>query len=149
MPPIHAFLLRSRDLVADAFAGDLALELGEGEQHVEGQPAHRCRGVDLLGHRDDGHLTLVEDFHDPGEVTERACQSIHLVDDHSVDPMVLDIRENQFQGGSLKGATGEAAVIVHLGQRGPTLVLLTEDKGFAGFPLCSERVEVLLEAVLR
>ena len=80
---------------------------------------------------------------------KRACQSIHLVDDHSVDPMVLDIRENPFQGGSLKGATGEAAVIVHLGQRGPTLVLLTEDKGFAGFPLGSERVEVLLEAVLR
>ena len=42
----HAFLLRSRDLVADAFAGDLALELGEGEQHVEGQPPHRCRGVE-------------------------------------------------------------------------------------------------------
>ena len=101
------------------------------------------------GHRDEGHLPLVEDFHDLGEVTERACQSIHLVDDHGVDPVALDIRENPFQGGSLKGAAGEAAVIVHLGQRGPALVLLTEDKGFAGFPLGIERVEVLLEAPLR
>ena len=143
------FILRSRDLVTDAFAGDLALELGEGEQHVEGQPPHRRRGVKLLGHRDEGHVPLVEDFHDLGEVTERACQSIHLVDDYSVDPVGLDIRKNPFQGGSLKGAAGDAAVIVHLGQRGPALVLLTEDKGFAGFPLGIERVEVLLEAVLR
>jgi len=30
----HALLLRSRDLVADALTGDLALELGEGQQHV-------------------------------------------------------------------------------------------------------------------
>ena len=88
-------------------------------------------------------------FHDLGEVTERACQSIHLVDDHGVDPMALDIRKNPLQGGSFKGAAGDAAVIVHLGQRGPALVLLTEDKGFAGFPLGIERVEVLLEAVLR
>src|ERR1700730_18723653 len=36
----HALLLRRRDLVADALAGDLALELGEGEQHVERQAPH-------------------------------------------------------------------------------------------------------------
>jgi hypothetical protein len=30
-------------LVADALAGDFALELGEGEQHVERQPPHRGR----------------------------------------------------------------------------------------------------------
>src|SRR5437868_4351664 len=33
----HALLLRGGDLVADAFTGDLALELGEGQQHVERQ----------------------------------------------------------------------------------------------------------------
>ena len=31
----HALLLGSCDLVADAFAGDFPLELGEGEQHVQ------------------------------------------------------------------------------------------------------------------
>src|SRR5215211_7485415 len=30
--------LRGRDLVADALARDLALELGEGQEHVQGQP---------------------------------------------------------------------------------------------------------------
>ena len=35
----HALLLRGGDLVANALARDLPLELGEGEQHVEGQTA--------------------------------------------------------------------------------------------------------------
>src|SRR5712691_8795382 len=34
----HALLLRGGDLVADPFAGDLPLELGKGQQHIEGQP---------------------------------------------------------------------------------------------------------------
>jgi len=41
----HAFPLGGGDLVSDALAGDLALELGEGQQHVEGEPAHRGRRV--------------------------------------------------------------------------------------------------------
>jgi hypothetical protein len=36
-------------------AGDLALELGEGQQYIEGQPTHRARRVELLGHRDERH----------------------------------------------------------------------------------------------
>src|ERR1700730_12956615 len=36
----HAFLLRGSDLVADPFAADLPLELGKGQQHIEGQPPH-------------------------------------------------------------------------------------------------------------
>ena len=32
----HAFGLRRGDLVADALGGDLALELGERQQHVQG-----------------------------------------------------------------------------------------------------------------
>src|SRR2546430_17195369 len=39
----HALVLRRRDLVADALAGDLSLELGEGEQHVECQAPHGGR----------------------------------------------------------------------------------------------------------
>ena len=36
-----AFAPRGRDLVAGAFADHLALELGERQQDVEHQPAHR------------------------------------------------------------------------------------------------------------
>src|SRR5690606_1987547 len=50
----HALGLGGCDLVANALTGNLTLELCEGEQHVEGQPSHRCRGVELLRHRDEG-----------------------------------------------------------------------------------------------
>src|SRR5690348_11946559 len=38
------FALRGSDLVADALTRDLALELGEGQQDVEGETAHRGCG---------------------------------------------------------------------------------------------------------
>src|SRR6266404_9636739 len=44
----HPFLLRGGDLVSDALADDLALELREGQQNVEGQAPHRGRRVELL-----------------------------------------------------------------------------------------------------
>src|SRR6266851_2911473 len=47
----HPFLLRGGDLVADALADDLALELREGQQNVEGQAPHRGRRVELLRDR--------------------------------------------------------------------------------------------------
>src|SRR6476620_3938159 len=47
----HALLLGGRDLVADALAGDLALELGKRQEDVERQASHRRRGVELLGDR--------------------------------------------------------------------------------------------------
>src|SRR5580700_10966992 len=50
----HALLLRDSDLVADPLADDLALELSEGQQDVEGEPPHRGRRVELLCHRDEG-----------------------------------------------------------------------------------------------
>ena len=43
--------LGGADLVADPLAGDLALELGKGQQHIEGEPAHGGGGIELLGHR--------------------------------------------------------------------------------------------------
>jgi hypothetical protein len=39
-PHPHPLALAGGDLVADALAGDLALELGEGQQHVEHQSSH-------------------------------------------------------------------------------------------------------------
>jgi hypothetical protein len=45
----HALLTRGGELVANALADDLALELREGEQDVERQPSHRRRRVERLG----------------------------------------------------------------------------------------------------
>src|SRR3984893_14466478 len=47
-PHPHPLLLRGGDLVANALADDLALELREGQQHVEGQAPHRGCRVELL-----------------------------------------------------------------------------------------------------
>src|SRR5215475_12770262 len=44
----HPLLFRSGDLVADALADELALELREGQQNVQGQTPHRARRVELL-----------------------------------------------------------------------------------------------------
>src|SRR5947209_11707743 len=46
----HALLLRCGDLVADAFTGDLPLELSKRQQHIERKAAHRARRVELLRH---------------------------------------------------------------------------------------------------
>src|SRR6202030_3978999 len=45
-PHPHALALGGCDFVADALSSDLPLELGEGEQHIQRQPAHRGGGVE-------------------------------------------------------------------------------------------------------
>jgi hypothetical protein len=45
-PDPNALALGGRDLVAHPLADHLALELGEREQHIEGEPAHAARGVE-------------------------------------------------------------------------------------------------------
>src|ERR1700730_4393585 len=47
----HPLLFRGGDLVADALADDLALELRKGQQNIEGQAPHRGRRIELLRHR--------------------------------------------------------------------------------------------------
>src|SRR3984893_5957961 len=48
--PPHPLLFRGGDLVTNALADDLALELCEGQQNIEGQAPHRGRRVELLRH---------------------------------------------------------------------------------------------------
>jgi hypothetical protein len=62
------FALGSADLVANPLAGDLALELRKGQQHVEGQTAHRGRGIELLGHGHEGDAMGVEQLDQLGEI---------------------------------------------------------------------------------
>src|ERR1700747_324730 len=44
-----ALPLRGGDLVPDPLASDLALKLGEGEEHIQGQSSHAGRRVERLG----------------------------------------------------------------------------------------------------
>ena len=71
----HALAARRGELVADPLADHLALELGEAEQDVERQPAHRRRGVERLRDRDERDVVPLEDLDDAGEVGERAADS--------------------------------------------------------------------------
>ena len=68
--------LGGADLVADTLAGDLALELGEGQQHVQRQPAHAGRRVEGLRDTDERDAVAIEHLHELGEVHERAAQPV-------------------------------------------------------------------------
>src|SRR5947207_1898563 len=57
----HAALARCSNFVADALAGELALELREGKQDIEGQTTHRCCCVERLGNADERYLVALED----------------------------------------------------------------------------------------
>src|SRR6202030_3053413 len=74
--PAHpdAPLLRGGDLVPYALARDLALELGEGQQHIEGQPPHTGRRVERLGDRDEADAVRVEQLDQLCEIGERASE---------------------------------------------------------------------------
>jgi hypothetical protein len=71
----------------------IALELGEGQEHVQHQLAHRRGGIELLRDRDEGNAVLLERLHHAGEVEQGAAQAVHLVDHHAVDFTRLDIGE--------------------------------------------------------
>ena len=144
----HALLLGSGDLVADAFAGDFPLELGKREQHVQGKPPHRGRGVELLGDRHEGDAPSVEGFHDLGEVEQRTRQPVDFVDHHHVDLAGANVAKEQLEGRAVHRPAGEAAVVIQCRQDRPAFVLLRENEGRAGLALRVERVEGLLQTFL-
>src|SRR6266516_6349810 len=51
----HTLAAGGGKLIADALAGDLPLKLGKRQQHVEVEPTHRGRGVELLSDRHERH----------------------------------------------------------------------------------------------
>ncbi len=145
--PAHpqSLLLRRCDLVANALARDLALELGERQQHVEGQAAHTGRGVERLRHRDEGDAMRVECLHQLGEIRERARQPINLIDDDNVDPALANSVKQPLQRRPLHGAAGIATVVESLAHQTPALVHLTFNKGLGGLSLGVEGIELLFE----
>ena len=125
----HALGLGGGDLVADALGGDLALELRERQQHVEGQPPHAGGGVERLGDRHERGARLVERLDQLGEVEQRAGQPVDLVDDDDVDPAGGDIGQQPLQGRALERAARQAAIVIDVGQRGPAFAGLAQDVG--------------------
>ena len=111
-----ALPLRGGDLVADPLAGDLALELGEGEQHIERQPAHAGGGVEGLGDRDERDVMRVEQLDQLGKVGERAGQAVDLVDDDDVDPASATSSRSFCRAGRVHRAAGEAAIVVAIAE---------------------------------
>src|SRR3984893_6178271 len=61
----HALFLGGGDLVADPFASDFPLELGEGQKDIQRQPSHAGGGVELLGDRHKRDAAAVEDVDEP------------------------------------------------------------------------------------
>jgi hypothetical protein len=144
----HALLAAGGDLVADALGGDLALELGEGQQDVQRQPAHRRGRVERLRDRDEGHAVAVEHLDQLGEVGERAAEAVDLVDHHHVDQPVLDVLQQPLQAGALQRAARDAAVVILIADQHPALGPLAGDVRLAGLALGVQRVELLLQPFL-
>ena len=145
----HPFALAGGDLVADALAGDLALELGEGQQDVEHQPPHRGGSVELLRDRHKRHAVALEHLDHLGEVGQAARQAVDLVDHHDVDLAALDVRHQAFQPRPIRVAAGEARVVVVVGHRNPTLGALAGDVGVASLLLRVDGVELLVKTLVR
>ena len=141
-------LLRGGDLVANALASDLALKLGEGEQHVQGQSTHAGRRIEGLRHRNKRDALGVEEFDQFGEVGERPCEAIDLIDDDDVELIHSDGVEQLLQGRTLETAAGEAAIVIMTSNQRPALTGLALDIGFTRFALSVERVEVLFESMI-
>src|SRR3984893_1828226 len=94
----EALALRGRDLVTHPLADHLALELGKGEQHIEGEPAHAGSRVERLGDRHERNSVLIEQFDQLSEIGERAGKAINLIDHHDGDLAGPDIGQEVLQG---------------------------------------------------
>jgi hypothetical protein len=125
-----ALAARRPDLVPSAFADDLPLELREGQEDVQHQPAHAGGRAELLRDGHEADAVFVERLYQAGEVQEGAAEPIDLVDDDHVHLARLDVGQQPPQRRPLHVAAGEAAVVVAVGQAAPALVLLAGDEGF-------------------
>ena len=78
--PAHPnpLLLRGGDLLTDPLARNLAFELGEGQQHVEGQTAHARGGVELLCVTETKDTLLASKFRPIWQVGQRTGEAVDL-----------------------------------------------------------------------
>src|SRR5690606_4097426 len=121
--------------VADAFAGDLAFELGEREQDIERQSPHAGRCIERLRYRDETRLPSIKPFDDLGEVGKAAGQAIDLVDNDNIDLPRIDISKQGLDTGPLQVAAREPAVVIAVRDQRPAFMALAEYVSLAGLAL--------------
>ena len=68
---------------------------------------------------DERDVVLLEHVHEAGEVQQGPAEAIHLIDHDAVNAAGVDVGQQPAQGWPVGVATGEAAVVVALGQAGP------------------------------
>ena len=144
----HPLLARRGELVADALADHLALELSEAEKDVQRETSHGRRRVERLGDADESDAVTIEHFDQLGEIHQRAGQAVDLVNHHHIDAPGLNVGEQPLQRRPLQGAARKAAVVIPVGNEQPALRLLTRDIGLARLALGIEAVEFHVEAFL-
>jgi hypothetical protein len=98
--PLPAHAGTSLDFHANLF------ELGKGQQHVQGQAAHGCRRIELLGHGDERDAMGVEQLDQLNEIRQRAGQPVDFVDNDDIDLAVPDVGQKPLQGRALGRAAG-------------------------------------------
>ena len=136
-------------LSPDPLRGDLALELGKRQQHVESEPSHRGGGVELWVTETNDTLCASNNSTSLAKSAKRPGQAVHLVDHDDVDLAGPHVRKKPLQGRAVGVATREAAVVVFGPERRPAGMGLAPNVGLGGVILCVERIEVLLQAVVR
>ena len=91
----------------------------------------------------------IEQLDQFGEVGQGPCQAIDLIDDDDVDPPGPDVVQQLLKVGSVGGPTGVPAIVIAGPDQGPSGVGLAFDIGGGSIVLRIQRVELLVEPVLR
>ena len=143
-----ALLTRGTELVADALGRYLAFELGKAQENIERQPSHGTGGIEGLCHGDERGVSFIEPFDDLSEISEGSGKSVDLIDDHDIDPALVDIGKEPLNGWSFEGGSRETAIVIQGGEGNPTLAGLTQYIGLASLALGIQRVEGLFETLL-
>src|ERR1700731_5467511 len=69
----------------------------------------------------EGHPVFIEQFDQLGEIGERAGEAIDFIDHNDGDLAGPDIGQELLQGRAVEGGSGEAAIIVAIGNQAPPL----------------------------
>jgi hypothetical protein len=104
--------------------------------------------VEGLGDRYEGHSLLIKEFDQLGEIAKEAGQAVDLIDHNDGNLAGPDIGQKFLQGRAVQRGSGEAAIIVALGNQASALMRLALDIGFASLTLGIERVELEVEIML-
>jgi hypothetical protein len=123
--------------------------LSKRQQDVQGELAHRRRGVELLCDANKGGTVTIENVHNLREIGQRSGQSIDFVDYHNVDSPLRYIVHEACGTRTVHVATRISAIVVGSIDLLPTFMRLALDVGLTGLALRVERIESQFEALFR